>query len=277
VMSELHRKVIYQSLPSPSLSMAGRKNMYIVAAVAAAVVVIGGIAVYYPSQEQAALAQTSSNTTNPVNNSSMSTTPTAFPADTIQYNLTYGQWTARWWQWLYSIPEDRNPAADETGANCHEGQSGAVWFLAGTFGGLNERVCTIPAGKSILFPVVNQLCTFIDRPNLRTESELRNCAVAANEGVTELMVTIDGQPISEQQLRSYRVQSPLFVLNLPEGNMLSGQLGSTQGVSDGFWVFLPPMAPGAHEIHFRGTIVDFTTVSQNNFVTEALYHITTVG
>lgn len=253
--------------------MGAHKTMYIAAAVAAAVV-IGGIVIYHPPQQQVAVAQISSNTTNPVNNSSMSSTPTPFPADTIQYNLTYGEWTARWWQWAVSIPEDRNPAADQTGENCHEGQSGPVWFLAGTFGGLNERICTIPAGKSILFPIMNQLCAFIDRPNLRTESELRDCAISLNEGVIELMVTIDGQPISEQQLRSYRIQSPLFDIALPNGNIITGQEGSTQGVSDGFWVFLPPLAPGEHDIHFRGATVDYTTVSQNNFVTEALYHIT---
>jgi hypothetical protein len=129
--------------------MAGQEAMFVAAAVAAALV-IAGVAVFFPSQ-QSAVAQISLNTTNPVNNSSMSSTPTPFSADTVQYNLTYAEWTARWWQWLLSIPEDRNPAADQTGENCDEGQSGPVWFLAGTFGGLNERVCTIPAGKSLLF------------------------------------------------------------------------------------------------------------------------------
>jgi hypothetical protein len=244
------------------------------AAAVAAAVVIGGIALYYPLQQQAAVAQISSNTTNQVNNSSISSTPTPFPADTMQYNLTYGEWTARWWQWAYSIPEDRNPVVDETGENCDEGQAGPVWFLAGTFGGLNVRNCEIPAGKSILFPVMNGACSKLEYPELQTESELRSCAISSNDAVTELMVTIDGQPINEQQLRSYRVQSPLFELNLPEGNLISGQAGSTQAVSDGFWVFLPPLTSGAHEIHFRGAIIDFTTASQNNFVTESLYNIT---
>jgi hypothetical protein len=252
--------------------MAGRKNIYAVGAFAASLV-ISGIAVYYPSQEQAAAAQISSNTTNQVNNSSVTSAPTPFPVNTIQYNLTYSEWTARWWQWAYSIPEDRNPVADQTGENCDEGQSGPVWFLAGTFGGLYERNCEIPAGKSILFPVMNAACTKLEYPQLQTEAELRSCAMSLNEAVTELMVTIDGQPINEQQLRSYRVQSPLFVFNLPEGNLLNGQQGSTQGVSDGFWVFLPPLASGAHDVHFRGGIVDYTLASQNNFVTESLYHI----
>jgi hypothetical protein len=258
-----------------SLSMASQKTMCIAAAVAAAVV-IGGIAVYYPSQQPAAVAQISPNTTNPVNNSSMSSTPTPFPADTIQYNLTYGEWTARWWQWVVSIPEGRNPSADETGENCGEGQSGPVWFLAGTFGGLNIRNCDIPAGRSILFPVINAECSYAEYPDLQTEPELRSCGVSSNDGVTELMVTIDGQAIDESQLRSYRVQSPLFNLTLPENNIFGLPAITTQAVSDGFWVFLPPLAPGEHEVHFRGAIVDFTTESQNNFVTESLYRIRVV-
>jgi len=252
--------------------MAAQKTMYIVATVAAAVV-IGGIAVYYPSQQQAAVAQISSNTTNPFNNSSMTSSPTPFTADTMQYNLTYGEWTARWWQWVLSIPEDRNPAADETGQYCGEGQSGPVWFLAGTFGGLIERNCDIPAGKSILFPVINAECSYAEYPDLRTESELRSCAFSSNEGVSELMVTIDGQAIDESQLRSYRVQSPLFNLTLSENNIFGLPASTTQAVSDGFWVFLPPLGSGQHEIHFRGATIDFTTESQNNFVTESLYHI----
>jgi hypothetical protein len=255
--------------------MAGQKTVYIAVALATAVV-IGGIAIYYPSQQQAAVAQISSNITNPVNNSSMSSIPTLFPADTIQYNLTYGEWTARWWQWVVSVPEGRNPSADETGVNCGEGQSGPVWFLAGTFGGLNVRNCDIPAAKSIMFPVINAECSYAEYPDLKTESELRSCAVSSNDGVTELMVTIDGQAINETQLRTYRVQSPLFNLTLSENNIFGLPSSTTQAVSDGFWVFLPPLEPGQHEIHFRGAIVDFTTESQNNFVTESLYHVRVV-
>src|SRR5918998_839871 len=99
--------------------MAGLENIYLTSAVAAAVV-LGSIAIYHPFQQQSAIAQMSSNTTNPVNNSTISSTSMPFPADTIQYNLTYGEWTAQWWQWAYSIPEDRNPVADQTGENCDE-------------------------------------------------------------------------------------------------------------------------------------------------------------
>jgi hypothetical protein len=56
-----------------------------------------------------------------------------FTTDSRPYGLTYGEWTAKWWQWAYSIPSDVHPAYDDNGKYCAEGQSGPVWFLAGTY------------------------------------------------------------------------------------------------------------------------------------------------
>ena len=44
-------------------------------------------------------------------------TYSVFSADSKPYNLTYGEWTARWWQWGYAIPKNINPAYDNTGKN----------------------------------------------------------------------------------------------------------------------------------------------------------------
>src|SRR5262245_53465086 len=73
---------------------------------------------------------------------------------TKPYGLTYGEWSAKWWQWVLSIPLNSNPMSDETGVNCGLKQEGSVWFLAGTSGGQAERSCTIPSSKSVFFPVL---------------------------------------------------------------------------------------------------------------------------
>src|SRR5262249_10337841 len=75
-----------------------------------------------------------------------------FPPGSEPYGLSYGEWSARWWQWLLQIPATTNPNLDSTGAHCTEGQSGHVWFLAGSFGTLPSpiiRNCTVPAGRSL--------------------------------------------------------------------------------------------------------------------------------
>lgn len=33
-----------------------------------------------------------------------------FERDSHPYNLTYANWTEKWWQWAYSIPLDKNPS-----------------------------------------------------------------------------------------------------------------------------------------------------------------------
>ena len=37
-----------------------------------------------------------------------------FSSDSNLYGLTYGEWTAKWWQWAYSVPKDVNPSFDYT-------------------------------------------------------------------------------------------------------------------------------------------------------------------
>lgn len=70
---------------------------------------------------------------------------------------TYGQWAAAWWQWALSAPTPVNPLVDPVGADCAAGQSGSVWFLAGTFGGAVTRTCNVPVGRSLFFPVANNV------------------------------------------------------------------------------------------------------------------------
>jgi hypothetical protein len=195
-----------------------------------------------------------------------------YPADSKPFGRTYGDWSTAWWQWSVSIPTDKSPLKDNTGINCIQGQSGPVWFLAGTFGGAAERTCTIPAGKAIMFPVYNGECSYVEYPQYKTESELRNCAKAQIDKVTNLAASIDGTSIPD--IKKYRSQSPLFDLNLPNNNVFGLSPGPTKSVADGFWIILQPLSAGKHDIHFSGSAVDFTSSGVQNFATSATYHLT---
>ena len=75
--------------------------------------------------------------------------PGILPPNSKPHGNSYAEWSARWWQWLVSIPAATNPNLDATGANCDKGQSGSVWSLAGTFGDkAYTRSCTIPRTHS---------------------------------------------------------------------------------------------------------------------------------
>jgi hypothetical protein len=49
--------------------------------------------------------------------------------------------------------------------------------------------------------------------------------------------------------------------------------GKTQAVSDGWWVFLQPLAPGKHEIHFSGVLVANLSTATQSFADDVTYNL----
>src|SRR6476620_8635300 len=129
-----------------------------------------------------------------------------FTPDEKPYGLTYGQWTAKWWQWLLAIPRDKNPALDETGKNIEAMQHDSnVSFLTGTF--VNtikapQRTITLPASKAILFPAINYQANFIEDPIFRNELELKRHVTADIDDIIVHNVELD-----EQEVPTFRVGS----------------------------------------------------------------------
>ena len=177
-----------------------------------------------------------------------------YPVDSSPYGIPFANWTGNWWKWALEAPEAKNPVSDVSGKNCAEGQGGPVWFLAGTYGGSAARSWTIPADKAILWNPISQECSYAEFPALKTESDLRACVKNFQDKVTDVEVVIDGKSL--QNLKDYRIQSPLFNFTLPENNVLALPAQTTTGVSDGIWVFLHPLSSGNHQIHSKGVSVD---------------------
>jgi hypothetical protein len=169
--------------------------------------------------------------------------------------------SAKWRQWVLSIPVSENPLLDETGEKCHVGQQGPEWFLVGNFaGGQTTRTCTVPEGKVLFFPLINSL--YIDTPNVCGQGpsipveELRATIASHIDGATELSVEVDGKPIADLR----RVQSKVFTVTLPEENVFDEQCAEWGGVpagvyspavDDGYYVRLSPLAVGDHTLRIR--------------------------
>jgi hypothetical protein len=194
------------------------------------------------------------------------------PPDSNPYNLTYGDWSAKWWQWALSIPANINPLLDQTGENCGVNQSDPVWFLAGTQGGPAERRCVVPEGMAIFFPIINGYASYAENPLVKSESELRALGKSSFDQVRVAEATVDG--VKLENLENHRMQSPLFNFTYPENNIAGVPPGPSQAVAEGYWVMLHPLAAGEHTIHFRGGIVDPTVTGAINFVTDVIYHLT---
>jgi hypothetical protein len=227
----------------------------------------------------------------PVRTQAANLNPGVFPPNSKPYGSSYSLWSAKWWQWAFSIPEPVNPLTDETGEDCGRGQAGPVWFLGGTFIvvetaegellGQAERDCTIPAGKAIFIPVINAECSTVEG-NGTTEQELRDCAVFFADHVTSVEVTVDGVPLVDLDPPDspFRVQSPLFEFKLPPDNLIGFDTGgrtiTSPSVSDGYWVMLKPLSRGEHTVHFTA-VADFTADLGFVFTLDITYHLTIAG
>ncbi len=186
------------------------------------------------------------------------------PPNSRSHGMTYGEWSAAWWQWALSGTAADNPVADPTGASCAVRQTAAVWFLAGTFGGDAERTCTVPAGKALFFPIINTVWAN-DPGGTATEDEVRAAARADLVGATA-SAEIDGTAITN--LQGYLVESPTFTLVLSDDNVLGAPGGTyAPAAAAGIHLLLAPLAPGSHLVRFRGCFA-------NGFCAGAVYHLT---
>jgi hypothetical protein len=210
-----------------------------------------------------------------------STTPGVLPVNSNAFGHTYGEWSAQWWRWALQLPVHgpqgavHQLAAPNGGVDCSYGQTGKVWFLAGTFTldastptpGLNaNRRCTIPSGTALLFPVVNSEADNIDTSGSgqsrgRSLAELRTEAADNMNQVQGSLATIDGKAVSG--IGEYRVVSPVFNYTLPTDNIVSFANGAPfpplatpapGAVADGIFVLLAPLPVGTHTLHWEGGI-----------------------
>jgi hypothetical protein len=166
------------------------------------------------------------------------------------FGRTYAEWTARWWQWVLSIAKTENPLVDQNGKNCVNNQSGPVWFLAGALKGSAERSCTIPADKAILFPVINVEASVAEGDG-STEEELSARVKFEMDQITDMQAMISGTNLDE--LKQYRIQSPLFNVTLPADNVLGLPAQTTKMMSEGYWLFLKPLKPGNCDLYSFGS------------------------
>jgi hypothetical protein len=151
------------------------------------------------------------------------------------------------------MPMNINPAADENGINaCINQTDPNVWFLAGTLGGKEvRRKCTLPFGRSILFPVINIEINPVEKPTLRTEADLIRYVKEDEDDILNLETLLDSH-----RLPIYRVKSDpaVFPLKMPMDNPFKAPGGiATMAASDGYWVFLKRLHPGEHHLYFAAS------------------------
>jgi hypothetical protein len=210
---------------------------------------------------------------------SAATNPGVFPPSSAPYGMSYGAWSAAWWQQAMAdgtAPFTVGTKQDPAKVNCTALGTRQVAFLVGaagnpTGGGGGFRTCTIRPGHALLIPVVNGECSTLEG-NGQTEAELRACAAGLADSIKtdSLHASVDGQPITG--LTAFRFESGLFNFTSSGENAFGVPAGTSPAVADGYWIMLAPLPAGVHTVNFGGEA--FCTDDSCDFTTDATYTIT---
>ena len=192
------------------------------------------------------------------------------------FGKSYSEWNTEWFKWIYETPytdECLLPVDDATGENCTVGQSGDVFFLAGSIAADTTVVvrdkCTVPAGKALFFPLTNIAADNGGVPPEEQPTDDENRAAA--EGNLEqvqpdaLFASVDGEEITE--LERFKTDVVEFAYTPAREPNFYSCLGAT-GVTDpidpsyaaGYYVMLAPLSAGKYALRFGIDQADLYTL-----------------
>ncbi len=180
-----------------------------------------------------------------------------FPIESSPHGLSYEEHVKNFWKYMLSVPSDQSPMKDETGEKCANGQSNSnssVFYLSGGGGGKFDRVCKVPAGKSVLIPVMTVEVSDKEVPNASVES-LSKIAKKDQDSVTSLYLNIDGREYDYNYLSKYRTHTDAFDVLFPENAVFGVTPGKSKAVADGYYIITEPLPKGKHEIHFKSSLI----------------------
>jgi hypothetical protein len=194
----------------------------------------------------------------------------------------YRQLAKGWLRWMAAIPAETNPATDETGAFCGDGQSGPIWYLAATFGGPATRSCDVPFGKFMFFPLVNSIVTVSPEELTATEDEAfwaeiaRDFIPGARPLTCELTLRLDGHEIladtAERDRTLWTEVLDPFTLTVADDGVFGDFDGGVWPLAfiGGHFALFAPLTPGDHTLEFGGVLCDGGVTL---FDTSVTYHL----
>lgn len=198
-------------------------------------------------------------------------TPKVLPPNSSAFGKTYSEWSAAYWQWLFSLPANGHPGTDPT-ADVTAGQTGRVRFLTAPFGEV-ERHITIPSGTSLFIALLNVEASTLEEPPFYGATAEDQLAIANGfaDYVTDLSFSVDGRSIEDME--DFRITSPQFSFTAPSPWLFgeTGGTGTATGV--GYFVMLAPLSVGTHTIHYTGAF-KFSEAPEDYLGATVTYHVT---
>ena len=162
-----------------------------------------------------------------------------YPVTSRPLGISYDEWSIKWWQWLCSIPIERNPAFDDTGELVYVNQNNAqVVFLCQTIEGTKNipfRISHFPESGLFFMPIINWIS--IMKCDGNNDEQLKEIAKCRMDAIGTLQIEINGKTF-DKGLHKFRVLSSFFDIELPKNNIFGLDEGLRRCISDGYWLFI---------------------------------------
>ncbi|MFN8591160.1 MAG: hypothetical protein U0031_06810 [Thermomicrobiales bacterium] len=163
---------------------------------------------------------------------------------------------SRWWAWISS--RDFTPLTTSGVVHHGAGEDDDVGFLAGSLYDVGPvtRICTVPSGTRLFFPVVSGFCAERATASATQRQELDACAATFVDlfAPDDLSATRDGVPVPITRAAGDRK-----TVELAASNPFGAPPGDYLQQIDGYWVLLDPLTPGDHILHFAAApVIDVT-------------------
>jgi hypothetical protein len=168
---------------------------------------------------------------------------------------TLGEWQARWYQWRQrlAVRTGIDPVIEEGDVDCSRGQSGPVWFLAGSPGKTLVRTnCVLPADKYVGLPLLNA-AWFNDKSlgeDLTVHEKRLLLASVIDQSCGHLIATVDANSVALRYTIGRNQSPPFRSLYDPAKDDKPAVDPAT--IIDGYLAVIPPLAKGRHDIKLRG-------------------------
>jgi hypothetical protein len=191
----------------------------------------------------------------------------------------YPRLAREWWKWLMELPLNtggiEHPIYDSDTFDVRLNQSGTVWFLVSPFGTVT-RNCLVPQDTWLFIGLLNAEASNIEDPPFfgANENDQLEAAGYIADHIVSLSCEVDGVPIAD--MRPFRIASRQVEFMAPTPWIYGTDGGPGTSSGDGYFIFLRPLSPGQHIIHYKGVFL-FLEVTDGfylNEVIEMTYHIT---
>jgi hypothetical protein len=162
--------------------------------------------------------------------------------------------------WYQSVPKLNNPnfqnVSGYTPVECsylQDPASPAIFlpYVGVERGSSTNANCNIPHGKAVLILVDGGEADYSD-PTVqpKTQDTLVNQVTKSNVYPNPFGITLDGHPLALTNDEAFKVQSDLFNFTLPPKNLWGEPAGPDKGIGQGWYLFLKPLSPGVHIVHY---------------------------